>query len=75
MLQKFSLDKINVTKYALCFLARGGPAYQSFAFNSQILYKLKHKVRLSKTLCGTFIFDSVLFLLSYNFVPEKAQTL
>ena len=68
MLKKFPSDKINGTKNALFFLSRG-PTYHSFTFNSQFLYKLEHKVRLSKTVCG--IFDSVSFLLKFIFLFNK----
>ena len=50
MLKKFSLDKINGTKNALFFIPRA-PAHQSFTFNLRLLYELKHKVHLSKTVC------------------------
>ena len=55
MLKNFPLDKINVTKTHSLFLSRA-PTHQSFAFNLQFLYKLKHKVHLSKTVCGIFHF-------------------
>ena len=55
MLKKFPLDKINGTNNALFLLSRA-PAYHSFTFNLRFLYELKHKVRLSKTVCGVFHF-------------------
>ena len=55
MLTKFSSDKINATKNALFFLLRGS-THHSFTFDLQFLYKFKHKVRLSKTMCGIFHF-------------------
>ena len=58
-LLKKSSDKINVF-----FLSRA-PTHHSFIFHPQFFYKLKHKVRLSKTVCGFFRFDSVSFL--WNF--------
>ena len=53
MLKTFSSDKINGTKNALFFLSRA-PAHHSFTFNLRFLNELKHKVRLSKTVCGIF---------------------
>ena len=56
MLKKFLLDKINVTKNALFFLSRA-QTHHSFAYNSRFLCELKHKARLSKTVCGIFHFS------------------
>ena len=55
MLKKFPSDKVNGTKNALFFLSRA-TTDQSFAFNLRFLHELKHKVRLSKTVCGIFHF-------------------
>ena len=55
MLTKFSSDKINGSKNALFFLSPA-PIYYSFTFNLRFLYELKHKVCLSKTVCGIFHF-------------------
>ena len=55
MFKKFSSDKINGTRNALFFIARA-PIHHSFTFYLRFLYELKHKVRLSKTLCGIFHF-------------------
>ena len=55
MLKKIPLDKINGTKNAFFFLSRA-PTHHSFAFDLRFLYELKHKVRLSKTVCGIFDF-------------------
>ena len=55
MLKKFPSDKINGTKNALFFLSRA-PTHQSVTFNLRFLYELKHKIRLSKTVCGIFHF-------------------
>ena len=60
MLKKFPSDKIHGTKYALFFLSQA-PSHHSFTFNLQLLYEVKHKVRLSKTVCGISIFNSVCF--------------
>ena len=45
----FPSDKINVIKNSVFFLSH-------FTFNLQFLYELKHKVRLSKSLCWIFHF-------------------
>ena len=58
MFKNFPWDKINGTKNVLIFLSRVSTNH-SFTFNLQFLYELKHKVRLSKTVCG--IFDSFWF--------------
>ena len=51
MLKKFTLDKIDGTKNALPSLSRA-LAHHSFTFNLRFLHELKHKVCLSKTVCG-----------------------
>ena len=56
MLKKFSSAKINGTKNALIFLSQA-PIYHTFTFNFRFLYALKHKVFLSKTVCGIFHFQ------------------
>ena len=55
MLKKFPSNKINGTKYALFFISRA-PTHHSFTFNLRFLYEPKHKVCLSKTVCGIFHF-------------------
>ena len=45
MLKKFPSDEINGTN-----------AHHSFTFNLRFLYELKHKIRLSKTVCEVFHF-------------------
>ena len=55
MLKKFPSNKINGAKNALFFLSRA-PTHHSFTFNLRFLYELKHKVRLSKTVCGILHF-------------------
>ena len=66
--KKFTSDKINFSKTALFFLLLA-PAHHSFTFNLRFLYELKHKVRLSKTVCEIlhfqfcFIFIKVLLRL------------
>ena len=74
ILQIFPTDKINGTKNAL-FFSRA-PTHHSFTFNLRFLYQLKHKVRLSKTVCGIshFLFRFV-FIKVYIFVQQNAWIL
>ena len=51
MLSKFPSIKTNRTKNAL-FLLSQAPTHHSFTFNLSFLFEVKHKVRLSKTVCG-----------------------
>ena len=75
MLKKFPSDKINGTKNALFFLSRA-PTHHSFTFNLRFLYELKHKVRLSKTVCGIFHFRlRFVFIKVYIFAQKNAWTL
>ena len=75
MLKKFLLNKTNRTKNALFFLLRA-PSHYSFAFNLRFLYELKHKVCLSKTVCGIFHFRFGFNLIkNYVFVQQNAWTL
>ena len=74
ILKKFFSDKINGTKNSYFFLS--APTHHSFAF-LQFLYELKHKARLSKTVCG--IFHSIrfrfVFIKVYIFGQQNAWTL
>ena len=75
MLKKISSDKINGTKKALFFLSRP-PTHHSFIFNLQFLNELKHKVRLSKTVCEIFHFlFRFVFIKAYIFVQQNVRTL
>ena len=75
MLKKFPSDKINGTKNALFFLSRA-PTHHSFTFNLRFLYELKHKVHLSKTVCGIFHFQfRFVFIKVYIFVQQNAWIL
>ena len=72
MLKKIPSDKINGTKNALFFLLRA-PTHYSFTFNLRFLYELKHKVCLSKTMCGIFHFRfHSIFIKVYIFVQRNA---
>ena len=75
MLKKFPSDKINGTKNALFFLSRA-PTHYRVTFNFQFLYERKHKVRLSKTVCGIFHFRfRFVFIKAYIFAQQNACTL
>ena len=74
ILKKFPLDKINGTKNVLFFLSRA-PTHHFLTFNLRFLHELKHKVRLSKTVCGTFHFRSVSFILKFIFLFKNSLTL
>ena len=75
MLKKNSSDKMNDTKSAL-FLLSWAPTHHSFIFNLQLLYELKHKVCLSKTVCAIFHFwFCFVFIKVYIFVQQNAWTL
>ena len=75
MLKKILSDKINVTKNALFLLSRA-PTHHSFTFNLRFLYELKHKVRGSKSVCGSFHFRfRFVFIKVYIFVQQYAWTL
>ena len=75
MLLKFPSYKIKGTKNALLFLARA-PTHHSFTFNLQILNQLKHKLRLTKTVCGIFHFRFYfVFIKVYIFVQQNVWAL
>ena len=76
MLKKIPSGKINSNENVLFFLSRAS-THHSFAFNLRFLYELKHKVRLSKTVCGIlhFRFRSVFIIKVYIFVQQIAWTL
>ena len=74
MLNKLPSYKISGTKNALFFLSRA-PTHYSLTFILRFLYQLKHKGRLSKTVCGTFHFRICLgFIIVYIFVQQNAWT-
>ena len=75
MLKTLNSEKIHGTKNALFYLSRA-PTHHSFTFNLRFLYELKHKVRLSKTVCGIFHFRfRFVFIKVYIFVQQNAWTL
>ena len=71
MLKKFLSDQINDTKNAIIFLLQV-LIHHIFTFKLRLLYEMKQKVRLSKTVCVRFsIFESVLFLLIFLIFSTK----
>ena len=75
MLKKIPSDKINGTKNILFFLSRA-PAHHSFILNLLFLRELKHKLRLSKTVCGFFHFRfRFVFIAVCIFVKQNSWTL
>ena len=75
MLKRKSFGQEKRLKNVLFFLLRA-PTHLSFTFNSQLLYELKHKVRLSKTVCMIFHFRLRFdFKKVYIFVQQNAWTL
>ena len=66
MLEKFTSNKANVTKNALCYLLRA-PTHHSFTFSSQFLHEPKHQL--------SFFFSILLrFYLVLVFWSKKAWT-
>ena len=73
MLKKLPLNKISGTENALFFLSRG-PTHHSFTFNFRILYQLKHKVGLSKTVHRIFHFRFRFFFIKFIFLFNKQNS-
>ena len=72
MLKQFPSDKINRTKNAL-FCLSPIPTHHSFTFNLRLLYELKYKVRVTKTVCKMFHFRfRFVFIKVYVFVQRNA---
>ena len=70
--KKCPSDKINGAKNALFFLSRA-PTHHSFIFDLWFLHQLKHKVRLSKIVCGIFDFQFRFVLLNFIFLFKKCM--
>ena len=76
MLKSFPLNKINGPQNALFFLSRA-PTRHSFTFDLRFSYELKHKVRISNTVCEIFHFRFrfyVIILFKIK-IREKSQAL
>ena len=66
------VDKIDKTVFFLSW----AQTHQNFTFNLRFLYELKHKVRLSKILCGIFHFRfGFAFIKVYVFIQQNASAL
>ena len=74
MFKKCPSDKINGTKNVLFFLSRA-PTHHRFTINLRFLCELKHKGRLSRSVCEFSIFDSILFLLQFILLFNKKHGL
>ena len=75
MLKTFPLNKINITKNALFFLAQA-PTQYSFTFDSQFLYELNDLFHLSKTVYGIFHFRfHLVFIKVHIFLQQKTWAL
>ena len=75
MLKTFPLNKINITKNALFFLAQA-PTHYNFTFDSQFLYELKDMFHLSKTVCRIFHFRfRLVFIKVHIFLQQKTWAL
>ena len=75
MLKKLPSDKINGSKNVLYFLLRAR-THHSFTFSLPFLYELKHKVHLSKTVCGISHFKyPFTFIKVFIFVQQNACAL
>ena len=71
MLKK-SLGQNKMYKKCLLF-SFTSPVRHSFTFNLRFLYELKHKARLSKTMCGIFYFwFRFVFIKVYIFAQQIA---
>ena len=67
--------KKTVQKMLSLFLSRA-PTHHSFTFNLRFLYELKHKVRLSKTMCWIFHFRFRFVFIKINiFFQQNTWTL
>ena len=78
-LRKISFGQNKLYKKCSFFLSQA-PAYHSFTFNLRFLYELKHRVRLSKTLCRIFHYwlHSViifLYIFVFRFLCNKMHEL
>ena len=68
---KTQMIKKDGTKNALFFLLRT-PTHHSFSLNLRFLCELKHKICLSKTVCGIFHFRiRFVFILKFIFLFNK----
>ena len=73
MLKNFFQQNKHYKKCTL-FLSRV-PTHHSFTINSHLLYELRHKVHLSKTVCGIFHFLFRLVFIKFIFIFDKKHGL
>ena len=60
----------------MCFFVSRASDYHSFTFNLRILYELRQKIRLSKTVCGIFHFRfRFVFIKVYIFLRQNEWAL
>ena len=74
MLIRFPLGEINVTKNSLFFL-KWAPTHPTLTFNSRSLHELKHKVHISETVSGIFLFQSPLVFIKVCILVNNKQGL
>ena len=74
MPKKIPSDKMNGAENALFFVSRPR-IHHRFTFDLRLLYELKHKVCLSKAVCGFSILNSISFLLKFIFLFNKIHGL
>ena len=73
MFKKFPSERISSAKNSLSFHLRAS-AHHSFIFNLRFLYDLKHKARLSKSVCGIFSFRlRFIFIKVYICLSKKYE--
>ena len=74
ILKKFPSGKISVTKNILFFFVNFNSS--QIYFNSRFLYELKHKVCLSKNVCGIFHFwFCVVFIKAWRYSTKHEEQL
>ena len=75
MLKKIFFRENQRSKNVLFFLSRG-PTHHGFTINLRLLYELRHKFCLFKTVDGNFHFRfRFVFIKVYIFVQQNAWTL
>ena len=70
----YTSDRINGTKIAPFFLSQTS-THHSFTFNMRFLYEQKHKICLSKAVCGIFYIRFRFILLKFMFLCNKKHRL
>ena len=66
----------QIIRYKNAFFFLRAPTYHSFTFNLWFLFELKHKVCLSKSVCGIFYFQfRLIFMKVYFFIQQNVWIL